>query len=64
MSQEEAIRKSADLSERIRITNEKEQYIRLPKVIDSISAEILLLRETVSDLESKLVEIQTNFPKS
>ena len=47
------------LAAHIRRLNEKQTYLELPKVISSLAAEILLLKQTVSDLTTKQSEIQT-----
>lgn len=64
MSHDEAVRQSEDYANRIRITNEKEQYTKLPQVIDSIKAEIILINQTISDLQARLRDIDSQFPKS
>ncbi len=58
-TQEDATRESQALAAHIRRLNEKQTYLELPKVISSLAAEILLLKQTVSDLTTKQSEIQT-----
>lgn len=64
MSQEEAASQFDYWTTRIRITTEKEQYLKLPQIIDSIKSEILLIQQTISDLQSKLSDIRMQIHKS
>lgn len=59
MSQDEASAISAELYNKIKSTNEKEQYTKLPQVIDAIKSEIVLINQTISDLQSRLSEIES-----
>ena len=64
MSQDEANQISSDLYNKIRQTNEKEQYTKLPQVIVAIKSEILLISQTIEDLQVRLKEIENQFPIS
>ena len=57
-TQEEATQDSQNIATHIRRLNEKQTYLELPKVISTLSAEILLLKQTVADLTLKQAEIQ------
>ncbi len=57
-TQEEASAESFALAAHIRRLNEKQSYLELPKVISSLAAEIMLLRQTVADLTVKQAEVQ------
>ena len=64
MPQETAVQISSDLYNKIRMTNEKEQYTKLPQVIDAIKSEIILISQTISDLQARLFEIDEQFRNS
>lgn len=55
---QEAILESQNISAHIRRLNEKQSYLELPKVINSLTAEISLLSQTINDLSQKQAEIQ------
>lgn len=61
MTKEEASQLSQQLADRIRNTSEKEQYTKLPQVIEYIKSEITLINQTISDLEIKLSQIESQF---
>ena len=56
-SLEEAKKQSADIAIQIRRLNDKQNYLQIPKTIEKLEAEILLLRRTISNLTAKKVEI-------
>lgn len=55
---QEAIEESQNLAAYIRRLNEKQNYLELPKVINSLTAEISLLTQTINDLSQKQAEVQ------
>ncbi len=55
---EDAKDNSQRLSVNIRRITDKQSYIKLPSVISSLKAEIILLESTIKDLESRRQEIQ------
>lgn len=57
-TQQEAITESQNIATIIRRLNEKQSYLELPKVINSLTAEISLLSQTISDLSQKQAEVQ------
>lgn len=57
-TQQEAIEESQNLAAYIRRLNEKQNYLELPKVINSLTAEISLLTQTINDLSQKQAEVQ------
>ncbi|MBQ4078098.1 hypothetical protein IJD15_02835 [bacterium] len=57
-TQEEATLESQSIAAHIRRLNEKQTYLELPKIISSLAAEILLLKQTVADLTAKQSQIK------
>lgn len=55
---QEAQKESQEIAAHIRIINEKQNYLKLPSTIASLKAEIILLQQTIKDLEAKQVEIE------
>lgn len=53
----EAKKQSSDISEWIRRLNDKENYLQIPKTIEKLEAEIILLRSAIADLTSKQNQI-------
>lgn len=56
-SLEEAKKQTADISVWIRRLNDKENYLQIPKTIEKLEAEIILLRSAIADLTSKQNQI-------
>ena len=56
-TQEEASKESQEIAAHIRVLNEKQALLDLPRVIATLSAEITLLKQTVADLSGKQSEI-------
>ncbi len=48
---------SQSLAEDIRRLNEKQTYVKLPQMISTLKAEIILLKQTISDLTAKQAQI-------
>lgn len=61
MSMEEAKKKSDELSEHIRRLNEKQKNIKIRSLISSLSAEILLLEQTIIDLQTRQEKIESMY---
>lgn len=55
----EALAQSQDICANIKRLNEKQSYLDLPKVINSLNAEISLLKQTINDLSQKQSEVQS-----
>lgn len=55
---QEAIIESQNIAAHIRQLTEKQSYLDLPRVINSLTAEISLLTQTIRDLSQKQAEIQ------
>lgn len=55
---EQAKKESENISERIRILTDKQNYLKIPQTIEKLEAEILLLNSTIKSLEVKLVQIK------
>ncbi len=53
----EAKKQYSDISEWIRRLNDKENYLQIPKTIEKLEAEIILLRSAIADLTSKQNQI-------
>ena len=55
---QEAQNESAEIAAHIRQINEKQNYLKLPSAISSLKAEVILLQQTIKDLEAKQQEIE------
>ena len=58
-TQAEASKESQEIAAHIRVLNEKQALLDLPRVIATLSAEITLLKQTVADLSVKQSEISS-----
>ena len=58
MTRSAAQAKSIELANDIRRVTEKEQHIKLPQIVATLKAEILLINSTIADLRKKQAEIQ------
>ena len=58
-SLDEAKKKSADTSVWIRRLNDKQNYLQIPKTIEKLEAEIILLQRTISNLSAKRDQISS-----
>ena len=56
-SLEEAKKQSSDIAAWVRRLNDKQNYLQIPKTIERLEAEILLLRKTITGLTAKRDEI-------
>ena len=56
-SLDEAKKQSVDISAWIRRLNDKQNYLQIPKTIEKLEAEIILLRRTISSLSEKKAQI-------
>ena len=56
-SLEEAKKQSSDIAAWVRRLNDKQNYLQIPKTIERLEAEILLLRKTITGLTAKKDEI-------
>ena len=58
---EEAQQQSSKYAEDIRRLNEKQNYIHLPKRIEQLKAEIMLLNQTIKDLNAQIEKIEQTY---
>ena len=58
-SLEEAKKQSADISLWVRRLNDKQNYLQIPKTIEKLEAEIILLRRTIANLSEKKNQISS-----
>ena len=58
---EEAQEQSAKYAEDIRRLNDKQNYINLPKRISQLKAEIILLNQTIKDLNAQIEKIEKEY---
>ena len=64
MTKPVAIKKSEELAISIRRLIDKSKYIKLPQIISTLNAEILLLQSTINDLQKKQSEINSIYTNS
>ena len=57
-SLEEAKKQSIEVAKWIRSLNDKQNYLQIPKVIEKLEAEILLLNKTIDNLRARTEEIE------
>ena len=58
-------KQSADISQWIRRLNDKQNYLQIPKTIEKLEAEIILLNRTITNLSDKKNQISSlNIPQA
>lgn len=61
MSQEDAQSEIKDCSESIRRLTDKQNFIKLPQRINTLNAEITLLRQTIQDLHTQQAKMKSSY---